>query len=451
MNIYKEQIDELNVVLHINLEKSDYEEKVVKVLNDYKRKARIDGFRPGKVPFGMINKMYRKPVQAEEINKIISESISKFLVEEKLAILGEPLPHVGDEKTIDWENDSEFEFKFDLGLAPIIDIQVSDKDKIPSYSMKPDKDLIDKYVDSYTQRFGQFVNVENIEERDILKGSIEQIDNNGIKIENGISVEEASLSVGVIKDEKIKEQFLKAKKGDRVVFDLRKAFTSDVEIAAMLKIEKEKVASVQGNFAAVIKEISRFQKANLNQELFNKVYGEDTVKSEQEFIDKISQEAGKGLKMDSEYRFKIDAKDVLMKKFKGNFPVDFLKRWLLIVNEGKLSAEQIDQDFEHFAEDLKWQLIKDKLIAENKIEVTDEDLKKGAIDFTRIQFAQYGLSNMPDEQLAEFASRMLTKDEEKGKIKQKVTEDKLFETIRSTVNVDEKEITIEKFNKLFEK
>lgn len=451
MNIYKEQIDELNAVLHIKLEKNDYEDKVIKVLNDYKKKAHIDGFRPGKVPFGMISKMYRKPVLADEINKIISESITKFLTDEKLAILGEPLPHMGENKPIDWDNDSEFEFKFDLGLSPKVDIEVSAKDKVPFYLMNPDEDLINKYIDSYTQRFGQYVNVETIEERDILKGSVEQVDSDGNKLEGGISVDEASLSVGVIKDEKIKEQFLKAKKGDRLVFELKKAYTSDVEIATMLKIEKDKAATLEGNFAVVINEVSRFQKSELNQDLFDKVYGKDSVKSEEEFKAKISEEASKGLKMDSEYRFKIDAKEVIMKKFKSELPVEFLKKWILAVNEGKFTAEQIDQDFEHFAEDLKWQLIKDKLIADNKIEVTEEDLKKGAIDLARIQFAQYGLSNIPDEHLVEFASRMLAKDEERGKIAQKVFEDKLFDFIKATVKVDEKEITIEKFNKLFEK
>lgn len=451
MNIYKEQIDELNAVLHVKLEKDDYENNVIKALNDYKKKANIDGFRPGKVPFGMISKLYRKPILVDEINKIVSESLSKFLIEEKLNILGEPLPHDGERKAIDWDTDSEFEFKFDLGLAPEIDIQVTNKDKVPFYTLTPDKELIDKYIDSYTQRFGEYVDAESIEEKDIVKASVEQVDSEGNKVEGGIAVEETNLSVAVIKDESIKEQFLKAKKGDRLVFELRKAYTSDVELVGMLKIEKDMAASVQGDFAVQITNISRFKKADINQVLFDNAFGEGNVKSEQEFTDKILEEASKNLKMDSEYRFNIDAKNVLMNKFKGNLPVDFLKRWLLMINEGKYTMQQIDQDFDHFAEDLKWQLIKDKIIGDNKIEITDEDLKKGAIDFTRIQFAQYGLSNLPDEQLAEFAVRMLNKDEEKGKIKQKVTEDKLFDFIKATVKVEEKEITIEKFNNLFQK
>jgi trigger factor len=451
MNIFKENIDELNAVLHVKLEKSDYEEKVANVLNDYKKKARIDGFRPGKVPFGMINKMYRKPVLAEEINKLVSESVSNFLFEQKLNILGEPLPHLGEEKSIDWDNDTEFEFKFDLGIAPEIDVEITGKDKIPSYIIKSDKELLDKYIDSYTQRFGQLESVEKITEKDILKASIEQVTSEGNTVEGGIKVEETSLSVEVVKDEKIKKQLLSSKKGDRLIIDLKKAYSSDAEIAAILKIDKEKTAFIGDSFAVEIKDISRFRKAEINQDLFDKVFGAGIVKSENEFRDKIAEEAAKGLKMDSEYRFKIDAKDVLMKKFKSKLPVDFLKRWLHLINEGKFTMEQIELEFEHFIEDLKWQLIKDKIIKDHEITVSDEDMKTGAIDFTRIQLAQYGLSNLPDEHLTEFANRMLGKEEEKNKIRSKVTEDKIFEYIKATAKVEENQISTEKFNKLFEK
>jgi trigger factor len=420
-------------------------------LADYKKKARIDGFRPGKVPFGMINKMYRKPVLVEEINKLVSESISKYLVDEKLNILGEPIPHEGEQKTIDWDNDVEFEFKFDLGIAPEVDVQLSTKDKIPYYSIKVDDELIGKYIDSYTQRFGQYESVDEVTEKDLLKAKISQVDANGNIIEGGLFVEESTLSVEIIKDEKIKKQLLEIKKGNRLIINLKNAYPSDAEIAGILKIHKDKAASIEGDFEIEIIDISRFRKADINQELFDKVFGEGNIKTENEFRGKIIDEATKGLALDSEYRFKIDAKEAMLKKFTGDIPSVFLKRWLLLINEGKFTAQEIEQDFEHFAEDLKWQLIKDKISNENKIVVSDEDLKKGAIEFARMQFAQYGMPNMPDEHLQEFSKRMIEKEEEKNKIKTKVAEDKIFEFIKTSVKVEEKEITTEKFNKLFEK
>jgi trigger factor len=451
MNIYKEQIDELNAVLNVKLEKTDYDEKVLKVLNDYKKKAKIDGFRPGKVPFGLISKMYRKPVLVEEINKLVSESITKFLVEEKLNILGEPIPHEGEQKAIDWDNDTEFEFKFDLGLAPQLDVQLSSKDKIPLYTIKVDDELIGKYIDSYTQRFGQYDSVEEVTEKDLLKARISQVDSEGNVIEGGIVADDTTLTSDLIKDEKIKKQVMEAKKGQSLIINLKNAYPSDAEIAGILRIDKEKAAAIEGDFKIEITDISRFRKAEINQELFDKVFGEGIIKSEKEFRDKIIEEASKGLKLDSEYRFNLDAKETLIKKFKGDLPDAFLKRWLLLINEGKFTAEQIDQDFEHFAEDLKWQLIKDRIINDNKILVSDEDLKAGAIEFARMQFAQYGMPNIPDEHLIEFSKRMLERDEEKNKIKSKVTEDKIFEFIKTLVKIEDKEITTEKFNKLFEK
>jgi trigger factor len=451
MNINKTQIDELNAVLSVKLEKTDYDEKVLKVLNDYKKKAKIDGFRPGKVPFGLISKMYRKPVLVEEINKIVSESITKFLVEEKLNILGEPIPHEGEEKVIDWDNDTEFEFKFDLGIAPEMDVQLTAKDKIPFYKITVDEDLIGKYIDSYTQRFGEYDSVENVLDKDILKAKINQVDTDGNFIDGGISVEEATLTTDLIKDEDIKKQILNVRKGESLVIDLKKAYPNDAEIAGILRIDKEKAAAIEGNFKVEITDISRFRKAEINQELFDKVFGEGNIKSEKEFRDRIVEEASKGLKLDSEYRFNIDAKENLIKKFKGDLPNAFLKRWLLLINEGKFTAEQIDHDFVHFAEDLKWQLIKDKIFNDNKLTISDEDLKGGAIEFARMQFAQYGMPNIPDEHLLEFSNRMLEREEEKNKIRSKVTEDKIFEFVKTLVKIEEKEITTENFNKLFEK
>jgi trigger factor len=451
MNIVRENIDALNAVLSIKLEKNDYEEKVSKVLKDYQKKAKIDGFRPGKVPFGLVNKMYRRQILIEEVNKLLSESISKYMVDEKLKILGEPLPHEDDKKTIDWDNDSDFEFKLDLGLAPEVDIKVTPKDKLPFYTIKVDDELLNKYIENYTTRFGENVKVDISEDKDLIKAEFKQLDAEGNLKENGVGVDETSFLIDMIKDDAIKKQFIGVKQGDVVVADIKKAFPNDTEISSMLKIKKELVPGLEGNFRITVKEVNRFHKAELNQAFFDKVFGEGAVKSESEFREKMTEEASKVLKQDSEYRFKIDAKEALLKKFKGSLPGEFLKRWLFMINEGKFTKEQIEADYTHFEEDLKWQLIKDQLIAENQLKITEEDLVKSAIEYARVQFSQYGMSNLPDEHLLEFAKRMLEREEDKNKISGRAMEDKIFEFIRNTVKVEETDITTEKFNKLFEK
>lgn len=450
MNITRENVDELNAVLKLELVKEDYEERVNSVLKDYKKKANIPGFRPGKVPFGMIQKMYGKPVLVEELNKLVSESLSKYLVEEKLNILGEPLPHDGENKPMDFDKDTEFEFMFDLGLAPEFDLKLSSKDKVPFYNIKVDDEMIDKYVDNYTQRFGEMVHVDSIEEKDVLTAKIVQLDENDKILEGGIFVEEARMATDVIADKNIKKTVLAAKKGDELVFDLKKAYPNDTEIAALLKIKAEEVSNVSGNFKVTVEEIQRFNKAEVNQALFDKIYGEGNVKSVEEFRAKISDEASVNLKNDSEYRFKVDTKEILVKKFKKDLPEAFLKRWLIAANEGKFNAEDIEKDFDKFTQDLKWQLIKDRIAKENEIEVKEEDIKSAAIDNARMQFAYYGMNNVPDEHLEQFAQRSLENQEEVRKLHETKLEDKVVAHIKETVKVDEKEINIDKFNKLFE-
>ena len=451
MNITKENLDELNAILKVKVDKDDYEEKVSTVLKDYRKKARIDGFRPGKVPFGLINKMYRKPVLVDEINKLVSESITRYLNDEKLNILGEPLPHGEQKPDIDWDNDTEFEFSFDLGMAPELEISVTGKDKIPYYRIKIDDELRNKYIDNYTSRLGSFKTVDEIIENEMIKTDIVQLDENGEIKENGISVSDASLSVEVIKDNKIKKQFVGKKVEDIIIVDLRKAFPSDAELTAMLKIEKDQLNEVSGEFRITVKTISKYEKAEINQDLWDKLYGEGQVKTKEEFIKRIDEEIRINLERDSEYRFRLDVKDTLVKKFKKELPKEFLIRWLLEVNEGKHSREEIEKDYDHFEEDLKWQLIKDKLGYENEINVTDEELLETAKEFTRAQFMQYGLSNLPDEQLEAYARESLKRDKDRKSLYEKNYEDKVVDLVKSMVKVDEKEISSEKFDKLFEK
>ncbi len=450
MNITRENTDDLNVVLKLALGKEDYEERVTNVLNTHKKKAVIPGFRPGKVPFGLISKMYRKPVLLEEINKLVSESISKFIEDEKLNILGEPLPHEGEATKIDWDTDSDFEFKFDLALAPDFELKLSSKDKIPYYKIEVDNEMIDKYIDSYTQRFGEFIHVDTIEEKDMLSVSLVQLNESGEVKDGGICSDESRISVDLIKDESIKSAILKSKIEDTLVVDLKKAYPNDTEIASILKIKSAEAANVSGDFKLAIKDIQRFSKAEVNQELFNKVYGEGNVSSVDDFRSKISEEASLGLTRDSEYKFKIDVKDSMIKKFKSNLPEEFLKRWLFEINQGKFTQEEINKDFDKFIEDLKWQLIKDKIAKDNEIKITEEDIMASAKENARLQFSYYGMSNVPDEHLTTFAQRTLSDDKQARKVAEGCMENKIIEFIKSAVKIEEKEISSEKFNKMFE-
>jgi trigger factor len=452
MNIKKDSIDELNAVLTIKIEKTDYEERVDNILKDYRKKARFDGFRPGKVPQGLVNKMYRKPVLAEEINKIMGESLSKYLVDEKLNILGEPLPNADKPVNIDWEHDSEFEFSFDIGLAPEIDITIAEKDKILYYQIKVDEEERNKQIDRIQSRFGLFKDAAEVTDNEMLKADLVETDKKGNPVENGIKVEDASISLESVKDEKIKSKFKGCKPGDQVVLNVKKAFENETDLAALLKIDKEKLAGISPDFKITLKSVSRFEKAEVNQDLFDKVYGKDIVKSEEEFKTKVEEELKSTFERNSDYKFKLDAKDFYLGKFQQDMPGEFLKRWLMHTNDGKITLDQIEKDFDHFKTDLKWQLIKGKVTRDNELKINEEELLAHVTEAMRQQFMQYyGIADVPAEMLEKYAKESLAREEERHRYVESLNENKVYEFIQKTVKLDTKEITLEKFNKLFEK
>jgi len=450
MNITKENVDALNATLKIRIEEADYNERVDEVLKDYRKKVSLNGFRPGKVPAGLVRKMYRTPVMVEEINKLVSESLGNYLKDEEIRILGEPLPSEKQQNDIDWDTQSEFEFDFDLGIAPQLEISLSQKDKIPMYEITIEKKMIDETKDSYAGRMGQMIPVEQIEGSETLKGDFLQIDKDGNPIEGGIQSDDSSLSLEVMKDDKIKTTFTARQAGDQVDFDIKKAFPNETEVSSLLKIDKSAVAEIAPDFRFSIKEITKFEKAEINQELFDKLYGKDEVKSMEEFEGKISEELKAGLSRDTEYRFTIDAKKVMLKKFKFDLPVEFLKRWLLLANEDKFTAEQIAEDFPKFEDDLKWQLIRDQIVKMQEIKVEADEVMQSAKEMALMQFQQYGMMNVPEENLESYAKEMLKNEEEQRKNVERILETKVVGYIKDNVKLDNKQITIEKFNKLFE-
>jgi trigger factor len=450
MNISIENTDKLNAVLSMKVEEADYSEKVEKVLKDYRRQARVDGFRPGKVPMGIIRKMYYTPVLVDEVNKLVSESLFQHLQENEVKILGEPLPHKEEDRKVDFENDKEFEFKFDLGLAPEIKVEVSAKDKVPFYTIKVDKKQEEEYIDAMLGRFGEFTAVDKAGKDELVKGTLVKVDAEGNEVENGMRIENVSMSLDMMKDDEQKVLFSGAAGGDEVLFDVKKAYPNDTEVASMLRIDKAEVAMLEGSFKCIIDEVMKFEKATVGQEFFDKAYGEGEVKTEEEFKERVHKEISGNYERESEYRFMIDARESLIKKAKIALPVEFLKRWMVETNEN-ITQEQIDDDFDKYEDDFRWQLIKEYLLKQQEIKVSAEEAMEMAKGMALNQYMQYGISNVPDDYLENYAKEMLSKEEEARRIYEQKAEEKLIAFIKSTVTVSDKEISSDKFRKLYEK
>jgi len=449
MNITKENIDDLNALLKVEIKKADYEENVEKVLKDYRKKANIKGFRPGMVPIGLVKKMYGKAVQLDEINKLVSESIHKYLHDEKIEILGDPLPKDNDQEMINFDTKEDFSFTFELGLTPQFEIKLSKKNKVNYYQIEVDEKMKTDYISNYTRRFGEFKSSEKSGEKDMLKGNIIQLGAKNIILEDGLKAENTTVSIDIMKDEKIKKHFIGRKRDDEIDFDLRKALPNDFEIAGILNKKKDEVGDVNGNFRFTIKEINRFEPAEIGQKLFNKVYGEGVITSEDEFMKKVEEEIVNNLKRESDYKVMLDVKKLTIEKTDFSLPEDFLKKWLLKVNE-KTTEEQIEKEFESFRSDLKWQLIRNKVAKENEIKISEEELQKEAENITRFQFQQYGLYYATDEQIGNYAKEMLKREDEAKRIAEKILEEKAIEKLKEIVKLEDKKITAEDFNKLFE-
>jgi trigger factor len=450
MNITRENIDELNGIIRVSIEKADYEATVEQVLNDYRKKANMPGFRPGKVPQGLVKKMYGKSAMVDEVNKLLTNGLSKYIVDEKLDILGEPLPNEELQKPIDWDKDTDLEFVFDIGFAPEVKISLDKRSKFPFYKIKVSEELIDQQISSYTSRFGSNQPAEVVDAETTVRGNIVQLNDDGSEKENGIGAEMALISIKVIKDEEIKNKFIGKKIEDEVVFDLKKAYPNNTEIAYLLNIDKKEVDGIEGDFKITVKEINQFLPASVDNELFQKIYGEETdVADEKTFRLRVEEEIGIMFEPSSNYKFANDARDILVSKVKMNFPEVFLRRWLLAANN-ELTQEQIDADFEHFMEDLRWQVIKENIIKENELKVEEAEVIDLARQIAAAQFRQYGMFDVPVEHLDGFAKQMLEKKEDRSRLFNKKMEDKIIDVIKSKIALEEKEVIKEEFDKLLE-
>ena len=448
MNIVRKDLDQNNALLTICIEKVDYTENVEKNLRDNRKKANITGFRPGMEPMGLLKKMYGKAVIAEEINKLVSDGLYGYIRENELNILGEPMPNETDQKPFDFDTDESFEFVFDLGIAPELEVELSKKDKIKLYTIAVSDEMIENQVKSYTGRYGKYIQEEVVEEKDMIKGELLELANGKVN-ESGLKVQDAALTASYMKDEQ-KALFVGAKKGDVITFNPAAAFENEAEISSLLKISKDEAKNISSDFQLKIDSITRYHESEINQELFDKVYGEGVVATEAEFRAKIKENIQESLVADTDYKFGMDAKEMLIAKFSdATFPDAFLKRWVLSSNEN-LTPETLEEDYSKMIDDLKWQLIKNKIQKANDLKVEPADVEEYAKKVAKAQFAQYGMIGMDDEIIANYAKDMMKKEDTLKSMIDRVSEEKVFATIKEAVKLDNKEVSIEEFNKMFE-
>ncbi|GGK14838.1 MULTISPECIES: trigger factor [Parabacteroides] len=450
MNVSLKNIDAVSGIVKLEIVKADYAEQVEKSLRNFRQKANVPGFRKGMVPMGMVKKMYGKHVLAEEVNKLVSENLFNYIRDNKLNILGEPMPNETEQQPINFDTQEDFEFCFDVALAPEIKIELSKNDKLPYYQVAIDEEMMNQQVDAYTANFGAYDQVEEVEEKDMVKGTVAELENGSPK-EGGIVVEDAVLMPSYMKDEAEKAKFIGAKTNSVIVFNPNKAYEgAEAEIASFLKVDKEAVAGITGDFSFEISEITRHKKAELNQELFDKVFGEGVVTSEEEFKNKIKEALAEQFVPQSDFKFLLDAREILVQKAgELQFADGLLKRWLLAANE-KNTPEKLDEEYPQIIEDLKYQLIKENLVKGNNLKVEDADIESFAKRVAKAQFAQYGMLSVPEEVLANYAKDMLKNKQTLQNIIDRAVEEKLAAWLKEQVELDVKEVSAEEFNKLFE-
>ena len=452
MNISFEAPDKINGLMTITLETADYQPEVDKTLKDYRKRANIPGFRPGQAPMGMIKRQFGPSVKVDAVNKLLGEKLYEYVRENKIQMLGEPLPSEQQEQ-LDFESDKPLTFKFDIAVAPEFEAKLSGKDKIPYYNITVEDKLIDQQVEMYQSRSGHYEKVENfdMEQRDMLKGDLRELDAAGNVKEGGITVADAVLMPQYIKVDDQKKLFEGSKLGDIITWNPRKAYPeSDVEVSSLMKIQKEEVKDHEGDFTFQITEISRFVKAEVNQELFDQTFGEGTVKDEKEFRQKIADTISQQFKSDSDYKFLLDVRAHMEKKVgKLEFPEALLKRVMLNNNKDK-GADFVEKNFDASIKELGWHLIKEQLVAAQEIKVGDDDLKNVAKEAARAQFAQYGVSNVPDEYLENYAQEMLKKRENVDGLVDRAVDVKLTAALKSVVKLEEKDITLDKFQEMLQ-
>ena len=442
MNITQERIDDLNALLKVQVSAADYQDKVDAVIQNYRKTANIPGFRKGKVPVVQIKKMYGKAILMEEVNKLIQEGIYNYITENKIEVLGNPLPITTE---VDWDNASDFDFEFEMGLSPAFEVKMDKKSKFDYLKIEADKKMVDHYTTDMAKRYGSMTNPEKSKKTDLVMGEFIQLDSEGNVLEGGIN-HTASVALDLVTDKKAQKALTGIAQDEEVVMKITNKFSGDV--AHMLNISKEDAENLNSDFRFTVKSINRMTPAEMNQELFDKVFGKGTVKNEKEFKAKIKEDVEKSFVGDSDNKLKNDVILHLIEKVKLELPDAFLKKWLVQTNENGLTAEQVEAEYEQYSKSLKWQLIENKIIKDNELEVKHEDVIAHTKELIIQNFSQYGQPAPEDKKLDEIAAQVLTKEEERKKVYNQLYDEKTLALYKEKFKLTDKTVTYDEFVKL---
>ena len=450
MNVSFEKVDKVNALLTIQIEKADYEKKVSAALKDFRKKASLPGFRPGMVPTSLLKKRFGTEILAEQVNKILGEEVYKYIREQKINILGEPLPNEDKQEPVDFVNKEDFTFVFDVALAPEFDAKISDKDTLDYYQIEVTDEMVNSQVESYAQRGGQYNKVEEYKEGDMVKGILAQLDAEGNVLEGGIQVEGAVMLPNYMKNDDEKAKFNGTKVNDVLVINPAKAYeNNDVELSSLLKISKEEAAEMKSDFSYQVTEITRYEASAINQELFDKMLGEGVVSSEEEFRAYIKKQLEDQFANDSQYKLTLDLRSYLTERIgKLEYPEATLKRIMSLNNQDK-DADFIEKNFAPSLEELTWHLIKEQLSEQLEIKVEEADILESAKIATRLQFAQYGMMNIPEDMLLNYAKEMMKNKQQVENMVARTIENKIADKAMEVVTLNRKTVSLDEFNKMF--
>lgn len=447
MNITQEKVDDLNAIVKITIAPDDYAPRVDKALKEQAKKANLPGFRKGMVPVAHMKRMYGKNILVEEINTLLSETLTKHLTDNKVEVLGQPLPVLDDSKEFKWDNTDEFEFNYELGLAPAVDVEITSKDKFTAYNVKADEDTLAARIKNIRKSYGKMTNPEISAEGDVLYADLAQLSPDGSVFEGGIA-STGSIRTDLVTDKKIAKTLVGVKKEDVFELDLQKAFdNNETVIAKLLNIGEEDAKELKSNFQVTVKNVNRLEESDLNQEFYDKIFGENIVSDEAGFKAKITEEIESMFQQDADRKLQNDIYTQLTNQTKMQLPDAFLRKWLKATNE-KLTDEELEQGYNDFAKNLKWTLIENKIINDNEIKIDYKDVFETAKQRLDAQFRMYSPQPMAEEQLAQYTATFLQEKENANRIFEEVKALKVFDYIKSVATLEQKEIGYSKFVEL---
>jgi trigger factor len=436
MNITRENIDELNAVVKVNIAKEDYSDKVDNILKDYRKTANIPGFRKGHVPMGMVKKQYGKSVLVDEVNKMLQDALNKYLTEEKLDVLGNPLPK--EQENFDWDQDN-YSFEFELGLSPQFDVNLETKKPLTHYKIVAGDEMIENQIKEIQKQYGKLVSKNKVEEGDVVAGTFKNE-------EEGID-SQATLPLEKLKGKENQNKFLGAKVGDTISLNTKDLFEDDHQLMEFLKVEHDKAHGLEIDVDFIISEVNKQELAELDQDLFDKLFGKDEVKTVDGLKDKIREDAGKQFQQQGDQQLLNDVTEALIENNKFELPKDFLQKWIRTVGEKPLTEDEAKEEFEKSEQGLRFQLIEGKLINENNLQVKFEDLKSFTTDRIKEQMAQFGQMDPAEKELDDIASRVLSNEDEVKRLSEQLLNEKLLTFYKANIKFEEKEVTYEDFVK----